>query len=94
MPRRSSKPWISPTVFTLQHPWPEQLDAGMAARFCGERSVSTFRRKVKQAFYPRPTCCRGSRQMWHTETLRSHLAVLHGRHDYRGNPDPVKELFG
>ena len=63
---------------TSRIPWPQQLDATMAAAFCGE-SVATFRRKVGRGVYPEATFRRrGCRPMWHRRVLERHLDYLHG----------------
>ncbi len=58
--------------------WPAQLDASMAAGFCGERSVEAFRSKCGKALpYPAPRRIEGIGDRWRTADLQAAIDRLH-----------------
>jgi hypothetical protein len=62
--------------------WPRLMPAALAAGYCGEGSVESFRRKVG-VLYPRPVTPKGSRQRWLREDLDKAILAL------AGNPEDM-----
>ena len=73
-----------------QGPWPQQMQADMAAVFCDEPSVEAFRRKVG-SIYPQGNKTTGTLK-WHKDVLERALAKIHGLDFNRSNYDEYENI--
>lgn len=58
--------------------WPRQMPAAVAAAYCGEKNVITFRNAVG-SLYPEPKKVRGKGDRWLKEDLDKAIDQLHGK---------------
>lgn len=49
--------------------WPPRLSAELSAGYCGERTVESFLRGVRDGTYPPPCVRKGKRGIWAKATL-------------------------
>lgn len=66
----------------ISESWPRLMRVEHAAAYCGEKSISTFRRAIG-ILYPRPLKVPGKGERWLRETLDQAIDKLSGKDDDR-----------
>lgn len=89
-----AKPSKDPRQFIPYGSWPLEMRADMAAAYCDEPSVETFRAKVERGIYSQPVRQQGCLPKWHRERLTHDIALRHGlQHELLPLAENVEHLF-